>query len=470
MFNYFMMTNHLGENRIINLDWYREFLSLPTDPDRDFILGGSTYREVYRLAAGICHTAKSSPESRPTICLGSDDKSLIAAALIASLRGGPRLVLPYARSPQALAEVMESLSPTFFLGDGTGEFPPGPRVIDTPELRLPGAALTAAVRDPDDPFLILFTGGSTGKPKIWSKTPRNMLAEARYQADTFGITKDDLFLSTVPPCHIYGLLFSILIPFVSSARVLPEIYTFPKEILLAAEEHKATVLISVPVHFRVLKKDDLERFQLRMAFSSAGMLDREDALCFREKTGVDIIEVYGATETGGVATRRRFLDREAWVPMDPVAWRIRDGRLCVRSDFLSPSLPRDGDGFFVTADCADPDGDNRFILRGRVDDIVKIGGKRVDIAAVQNKLKGIPGVLDAVVMALPVRTGRQHELAALVATGLDVMDVRRAIAHMSEAYAVPKRLAVVEEIPMTPSGKYDRVEIERMLKTAKHKT
>jgi len=296
-----------------------------------------------------------------------------------------------------------------------------------------------------------------------------MLAEARYQSDTFGITKDDLFLSTVPPYHIYGLLFSVLIPLVSSARVLPGIYTFPKEILLAAEEHKATLLVSVPVHFRVLKNDAMQRFHLRMAFSSAGMLEREDALYFRQKTGLDVIEVYGSTETGGVATRRRLPDQESWVPMDPIDWRIRDGSLCVRSDFLSPTLPRDGDGFFVTADCADPDGDGRFILRGRADDIVKIGGKRVDVAAIQAKLKQIPGVHDAVVIALPVKTGRQNELAALVATQLDIVDLRRGIAGISEAYAVPKRLAIVEEIPMTPSGKYDRAEIERILRTGKNR-
>ncbi len=421
------------------------------------------------MAAGLYHIAKASNVSKPTICLCSDDKALLAAALIASLSsGGPLLILPYGRSRQALEEVMEALSPTFFLGDDSGDFPPGPRVIDTASIPLPGAALTDSVRDPDKPFLILFTGGSTGKPAIWPKTPRNMLAEARYQSDTFGITKDDLFLSTVPPYHIYGLLFSVLIPLISSARVLPGIYTFPKEILLAAEEHKATVLVSVPVHFRVLKNDALQRFQLRMAFSSAGMLDGEDALYFQEKTGVDVIEVYGSTETGGVATRRRFLDQESWIPMAPVNWRIRDGSLCVRSDFLSPTLPRDGEGFFVTADCADPDGEGRFILRGRADDIVKIGGKRVDMATVQAKLKLIPGVYDAVVMALPVRTGRQNELAALVATRLDIGDVRRGIAGISEAYAVPKRLAVVEEIPMTRSGKYDRTEIERILKTGKN--
>jgi acyl-coenzyme A synthetase/AMP-(fatty) acid ligase len=465
-----MLTRPLGKNSITNPDWYRELLSLPADPDRNFILGGCTYREIYQLAAGLYHIAKSSNVSRPTICLCSDDKALLAASLIASLSsGGPLLILPYARSRQALEEAMEALSPTFFLADGSGNYPPGPRVIEISEIPFHGAALPDTVRNPDEPFLILFTGGSTGKPKIWPKTPRNMLAEAQYNSGTFGITKDDLFLATVPPYHIYGLLFSVLIPLVSSACVLPGIYTFPKEILVAAEEHKATVLVSVPIHFRVMKNAALQRFHLRMAFSSAGMLESEDALYFREKTGVDVIEVYGSTETGGVATRRRFLDRESWVPMDPVDWIIRDGNLCVRSEFLSPTLPRDGDGFFVTADCVDPDRDSRFILRGRADDIVKIGGKRVDLATVQAKLKGIPGVHDAVVMALPVRTGRQNELAALVATQLDVMDVRRGLADISEAYAVPKRLIVVEEIPMTPSGKYDRTEIEQMLKTGKNR-
>ena len=465
-----MLTNPLRKDRITNPDWYREFLPLPAEQDREFILGGCTYREIHRLAAGLYHIAKSSNVIRPTICLCSDDKALLAAALIASLSsGGPLLILPYARSRQALEEVMEALSPTFFLGDGSGDFPPGPRVIDTAAIPIQGAVPTDSIRDPDEPFLILFTGGSTGKPAIWSKTPRNMLAEARYQSDTFGITKDDLFLSTVPPYHIYGLLFSVLIPLVSSAHVLPGIYTFPKEILLAAEEHKATLLVSVPVHFRVLKNDALQRFHLRMAFSSAGMLEREDALYFRQKTGLDVIEVYGSTETGGVATRRRLPDQESWVPMDPIDWRIRDGSLCVRSDFLSPTLPRDGDGFFVTADCADPDGDGRFILRGRADDIVKIGGKRVDVAAIQAKLKQIPGVHDALVIALPVKTGRQNELAALVATQLDIADLRRGIAGISEAYAVPKRLAIVEEIPMTPSGKYDRAEIERILRTGKNR-
>jgi acyl-coenzyme A synthetase/AMP-(fatty) acid ligase len=443
----------------------RNILSPPTDPDREFILNGCTYAKLYHLAAGLCRLPRATATERPFICLCTDDKALLMAALIAALAGGPRLVLPYAFSRQALTEVLETLSPAFYFIDKPGDLPNGPQVV-TPAQLPREATLPQELSAIDEPFLFLFTGGSTGKPKVWPKTPRNMLSEAHYQATTLGMTRDDLILSTVPPQHIYGLLFSVLIPFLCSARVLKEIYTFPSEILRIAEEHQATILVSVPVHYRALKTDDLRRFALRRALSSAGVLDKEDAAFFYRKTGLDVTEVFGSTETGGIATRRRVQDNDCWIPLDPVAWKIQDGRLRVRSAFISPTLPRDEEGFFITADRAHDAGGNRFTIHGRADDIVKIGGKRVDLAVVQAKLKQIPGVRDAVVVSLPSGKGRQHELATLVATQLKEIDVRRHLTQICESYAVPKRITVVEAIPTTSTGKYDRSEIERVLSRA----
>ncbi|MFH1078733.1 MAG: class I adenylate-forming enzyme family protein [Pseudomonadota bacterium] len=457
-------------------DWtdrngYGALLSPPAEPVRDFIIGCCSYDEIYRLAGGLYDLAcTSSKAERPWLCLCTYDKTLIMAALIASLAGGPRLVLPYAFSRQALAEVCDARSPAFFLADSPADLdcPAGPQII-FPGMFPADIAVPPTVCDPDEPFLILFTGGSTGTPKVWTKTPRNLFAEARYQSAALDITRDDIFLSTVPPNHIYGLLFSILVPFVSSARILKGIYAFPREILKAAKDYRATILVSVPVHYRVLNINALERYDLRLALSSAGMLSQEDALSFREKTGLDVVEVYGSTETGGIATRRRFPDGDSWNPINPVAWKIREGKLCVSSTFLSPTLPRGKDGFFMTADCVDPDGNHRFILRGRADDIVKIGGKRVDISAVQTKMKQIPGVRDAFVVAIPAGRGRQNELAALVSTDLDAHQVKRHLAQVSEAYAVPRHLVVVNDIPMTPAGKYERAEIDGMLRTGNNR-
>jgi acyl-coenzyme A synthetase/AMP-(fatty) acid ligase len=85
------------------------------------------------------------------------------------------------------------------------------------------------------------------------------------------------------------------------------------------------------------------------------------------------------------------------------------------------------------------------------------------MAAVQNTLKKIQGVRDAVVIALPVEKGRQNELAAVVETNLSASQLRRELVQIVEAYAVPKRIAVVEAIPVTPAGKYERAAIEKLL-------
>ena len=463
-----MKTHRITRSRITVPELYQDIFSPPLDPAREFILNGTTYAEIYRLADGIRHLQPSGEEGREVICICTHNKALLAAALVASFAGGPRLVLPYAFSHQAVLEVLETVSPSFLLTDLMGDFPAGPEVI-TPQMLRHDSITSESFIDQDEPFLMLFTGGSTGKPVVWSKTPRNMLAEARYLSGKFGISPDDIFLSTVPPQHIYGLLFSVLIPFISSACVLDGVYSFPREIIRAAKDHRASILVSVPVHYHVLKTDDLQRHNLRMAFSSAGVLDKEDSSYFHGTTGLDIIEIYGSTETGGVATRSRLRDGESWRPLATVDCKICDGKLHVRSDYISPTLPRDAEGFFITADRADSDGHNRFILQGRADDIIKIGGKRVDLAAVQTKLKQIPGVRDAVVVSLITGKGRQNKLAALVATHLDVLQLRRHIAAVSEAYAVPKHIVVAEEIPVTSTGKYDRIMIERILRSGKQK-
>jgi non-ribosomal peptide synthetase component E (peptide arylation enzyme) len=67
------------------------------------------------------------------------------------------------------------------------------------------------------------------------------------------------------------------------------------------------------------------------------------------------------------------------------------------------------------------------------------------------------------VVSIPTRKGRQNELAALVATDIDALQLRRYIAAVSESYAIPKRILVTKEIPVTSTGKYDRKGIERLL-------
>ncbi len=446
--------------------WTADFLSELGAADREFVVHGSTYRTIHRLAAGIRRLGRSGTENRPLVCLCTENKTCLAAAFLAALSGGPRLVLPYAFSRQAVEEVLKTVTVSTILADHPGDFPAESQVILPSMVEETAPVSCHDSVDADEPFLMLFTGGSTGTPKVWAKTPRNMIAEARYMIGRFGITAEDIFLSTVPPQHIYGLLFSVLIPLIASARVLDGIYVFPREIMKIAREAKASVLVSVPACYRVLKGNFLKQHHLRLAFSSAGALDPGDADYFRENAGLDVNEIYGSTETGGVATRRRGTDGDAWHGLDPVQWRIIDGRLQVQSPFISPSLPRNAEGFFVTADRAVKDGPGCFVLKGRADDVVKIGGKRVDLAEIREKMMKIIGVQDALLVQIPIGQGRPADLAALVVTENDPGTLRQKMTALVEPYAIPRRFVKVDKIPVTPTGKYDRAEIQRILDAA----
>ncbi len=425
----------------------------PSESGRDCIHGARTWVDIYEHAAGFLHAL----EPDEPVCICTEDRGLIAAAVLASLAGGPICVLPHALSMRALRETREAIRFNRAIADHSIELPAGVGVVSPAR----GTWSPAGARGADSIFLVLFTGGSTDRPRIWTKTASAMVGEALFQSRKYGIRGDDLFAATVPPYHIYGLLFTVLIPLLAGATVMEGTRLFPGEICSAVGEGGATVLVSVPVHYRSLNGTRMPANRLRLAFSSAGPLDPEDAAAFHRETGVAVEEIYGSTETGGIACRSSAAGRNLLEPFEPVGWRIRDDLLCVRSPFLSPELPLDADGFFVTGDRAVAAGDERFSLLGRADSVVKVGGKRVDLQDVRDRMKRLEGVRDAYVFSLPGKTGRGTAIAAIVETDCDEARLRELCAGTLEPYEMPRRIRVVGTMPSTSAGKYDRDAIQR---------
>lgn len=435
---------------------YSKIFSFPRDPDHEYIYKGSTYREVYSMASGIIESLShgKSRQKNEIICLCTDNRALIAAALIASFYKDICFALPYSFDADVIKEMNNSLKFSKIIIDQPVEAPQGMEIL------IPGKSdnRLKQLRDPDSLCLKLFTGGSTGKPRVWSKTIRNLISESIYLSGKFNVAEGDLIVATVPPRHIYGLLFSVLLPYVSNAGVLPGISTFPGEIASAIQNNPVTVFVSVPMHYKVLK--DIPAGSLRLAFSSAGVLNKTDGERFYADTGIPVVEIYGSTETGGIATRST--GEECFTPFSGINWDIADGRIRVKSDFLSPELPRDSNGFFTTGDRADYYQRHGFILQGRADGIVKVGGKRVDLDEIREKIKNITGVKDAFVISMPVREGRENEIAAVVETEIELSRLKKLINDIPGLSIAPRRIRIADKIPYISTGKIDREKIETM--------
>ncbi len=420
-----------------------------------YTTGGTSYREVFDLASGIYAWSLHEQKTDSPLCLATRDKALLMAAILASLAGGPFLVLPASLSDASIAETCQIIGASAVLSDQPIAIPKGIQSVPLRRERTDAPAWHLK-RKIDKPFLWLYTGGSTGAPKLWPKTPHNIIGEALNLKKVFAINETDILLSTVLPLHIYGLLFSVLLPFVSKARVIDDIPYFPREIVRTAARTRCTVFIGSPMHYRALSTSSFRLTHLKLAFSSGGFLEKSHSLHFTRATGTGVTEVYGSTETGGIATRCIADGKSAWQPFSCVRWTIDGERLSVSSPFLSPNLHINKKGFFTTGDRAAGSGDGTFILHGRADGIVKIGGKRVDLNAIEQKIKSLPWIMDAWVLSLPSRTGRENEIAVLVVTKRTLPSLRKAFAKILEPTHMPRRIISVPSIPTTPAGKKDR--------------
>ncbi|WP_319407632.1 ASKHA domain-containing protein [uncultured Desulfosarcina sp.] len=441
-------------------------LSGPSRPGQAFTMPGTTYGELYRMARRI--RARLDDGDDTPVCLGTDDRAVMAAALLASLAGGPELLMPHALSAAAFSDLHQLTGYTRVIGHPAQRLPTGAAIIDPGKLVDDVETLASdKAPDPDRPWVRLFTGGSTGAPRLWSKTPRNLLGEVDYLVKCYAIGSSDRILSTVPALHIYGLLYSLLVPLAASARVVAQTPSFPEEIKRQMAETSPTIFVSVPVHYRALKDNPPDKGALRLAFSSAGPLVEADGTAFSNATGVDLVEVYGSTETGGIATRCRAGAEQGFTPYDCIQWRVAGDSLDIRSAFLSRELPVRSSGWFTVADRVKARDSNGFVVTGRADNIVKVGGNRVDLEKIRQLILGIEGIDDAAVVATPVDSGRDREIMALAVGSSTAARIKLALDKVLEPHEKPRRIDMVAHIPMAATGKVDRRAIEKI--TAAHR-
>ncbi len=202
-----------------------------------------------------------------------------------------------------------------------------------------------------------------------------------------------------------------------------------------------------------------------MALSSAAPLDDEDAAFFREQTGLAITEIYGSTETGGMAIRSYGANHGSWEPFACIDWKILSDHLCVRSAFVSPDLPRDSRGVLH-------DGGPRCRGRGKPFHAARDGRITSSRSPASGwiwrrsgrRSGGFRALTDAYVTAVPLKRARQAEIAALVVSDLPARTLRAAIRSMDESAGRPRRIRIVGTIPILPNGKIDRERVDQLLR------
>ena len=264
--------------------------------------------------------------------------------------------------------------------------------------------------DPQSP-LTLYTSGSSGRPKPIRKTLAQFNAEVHTLERQWGaLIGDATMLASVPHHHIYGLLFRVLWPLAAGRAFDRAISIEPLHLQTQIRHCGASVIVSTPA--QLSRWPALPGFAdltpaPRAFFSSGGPLALEAAQQYAAAYGAAPLEIYGSTETGGIAWRRQD-QSDAWQPVAGIeVRRDEDGALNVRSPHL------DHPDWHRTDDKIAFDADGRFRLQGRLDRVLKLDGKRVSLPELEARLALHPYVAQAALV--PLAGASRERVGAVVA-------------------------------------------------------
>lgn len=408
--------------------------------------------DVSRVAACLPEPAQAEVEQALIVCV---DRYLFGVALLASWARGYTAALPPSHHEQALRELSARVAVVVHDGEAASGIdvravlarPSEQGGLGARSGSLPIGGLDAAA-----PAVTLYTSGTTGEPHAVGKSAEQLLGEVEVLTASFGAGICRV-LCTLPPRHIYGLLFGLLLPMRAGGAFTRETLLHADAVLAHVERHRIDTMVAVPAHLQGLTAFEPSRLgTLTRVFTSGAPLRAEVFADLTERLGLRVTEVFGSTETGGIAHRARA--GAPYVPFGGVEVSAADdGRMLLSSARLPAGAPRP----MVCEDVIELRADGSFEHLGRADDIVKVGGSRVALSAVERAVRSLSNVRDAAVIARGLPSARGHEvLAVIAAEGWDASSMRSALLERLESIAVPRRYRFVAELPREPTGKLRR--------------
>lgn len=328
-----------------------------------------------------------------------------------------------------------------------------------------GTVETAAI-DPSDAASVLFTSGTSGRPKGVRLTIHNWEAAANASMQHLGHGSADTWLLALPVHHVAGLSILMRSAYAGGAvRMLPG---FDPVAFATHLRRGVSVVSMVPTMLsRVLDVDPGPYDGLKAVLLGGGpipdrVLDRAGA------AGLPVLPTYGLTETAGqVATLKPEapLENKAH-PLPGVDIRIDpDERIAVRGPMLSPGYvgepDRGAEDWLVTGDLGTIDDDGALRVTGRADTIIVSGGENIDPAVVEATLLRVEGVQEALVAGLTSEEWGMEAVCLYVGQA-NPAQVETALRQILPVFMIPKRWRQVAGLPMTPMGKPDRDEAARL--------
>ena len=345
-------------------------------------------------------------------------------------------------------------------------------------------------RSADDDALLMYTSGTTGRPKGVRLTHVNVLAGARFVSEAHALGPDDRVLAVLPLYHINAQIVTALAPlWHGGSLVMPERFSVGRFWEQAAD-FSCTWLNVVPTMIAYLLNGphpDSDLSAVRFCRSASAPLAAEQHLAFERRFGIGIIETMGLTETAApvftnpLARERRkvgspgqaFGSRARIVDPDTgdLLGADREGEIQIKgANVMAGYLDYEGetakaftaDGWLRTGDLGRSDGDGFYFITGRLKELIIKGGENIAPREIDEALLRHPAVLEAAAYGVSHPFyGQDVEAAVVLKPGVQVSgeDLRQFCRDFVGDFKCPRAIYFLAELPKGPSGKLQRLRL-----------
>jgi len=388
------------------------------------------------------------------------DRYRFMVGLAAAMTAGKISLLPSTQTPETIRQLLKFAPDAFCLSD-VAETAVALPLCGFPALddaQVEQLTFEPPRIDASQCVAYVFTSGSTGvpvpHPKSWGALVRNVQAEARLCGMADG--RSHSVIGTVPPQHMYGFESTVLLVMQSANALVAGQTFYPADICQALSvAPRPRTLVTTPIHLRSLlgAGRDVPPADLVMSATAplSPALAGEAETCF----GAPLIEIYGSTETGQIAIRRSARTQE-WQLFAGLRFEQKDGVSWVSGGHVEMRTPMN--------DVIERVSEDRFLLHGRMADLVNIAGKRNSLAYLNLQLNAIPGVTDgAFFMPDEAEPDGVTRLSAfVVAPGLTPPDLTAALRERMDPVFLPRPLVFLDALPRNATGKLPREALQQL--------
>lgn len=461
-----------------------------TDPAAPIAYRARRRLTAREFLADVARLAASLPAGAHMLNVCAD-RYRFMVGLAAAMSAGKISLLPSTHTPEAVRQLRAFAPDAFCLSDHRVEIDlPQVRYADEMPVESPGEPFKypgATLSKVSDAFAVpqfsaqqiiayVFTSGSTGTPVAHAKCWGDVVGSVRAEAARLDILDGPAFtlVGTVPPQHMYGLESTVLLAMQGGGALWAGRPFYAADIAAALASVPAPrILVSTPFHLRAFfeaqtqsseaqiqsSEAQMESSQapiecppLRCVLSATAPLSADSARHIESVSGAPLMEIYGSTESGQIASRRTAHD-EHWLLLDGLRLRRQNDGTFVAGAFIA--------GEIALGDIIELHGAREFSLHGRSGDLINIAGKRTSLGFLNHQLLAIGGVKDGVFFFPEERerddTGRLAAFA--VAPELDAKAIVQALRERIDPLFLPRPLLLVPQLPRNGAGKLPRAEL-----------